>query len=243
MTLNITDKERFITDFLTPVSRVAESAVLRVEPGKITTLIAMGDNTIIANAQYNDDRVNVTRILNIPDIKKFCRILSCIDEQEISFNLESNSIGYVSPTVRFKYHLYEDNIISVPKISIDKIKKLNFDGKFSLTYAAISALIKGSSIATDTNKIYLTIKDNIVNGDLTDLTRANTDSYGMKLADDYNGQSFMKSIPLNFEIFRIISCMKFKTIDAQIVTKMGVILFDIALESTNIKFVVSALEN
>jgi len=243
MTLNITDKERFITDFLTPVSRVAESAVLRVEPGKITTLIAMGDNTIIANAQYNDDRVDVTRILNIPDIKKFCRILSCIDEQEISFNLESNSIGYVSPTVRFKYHLYEDNIISVPKISIDKIKKLNFDGKFSLTYAAISALIKGSSIATDTNKIYLTIKDNIVNGDLTDLTRANTDSYGMKLADDYNGQSFMKSIPLNFEIFRIISCMKFKTIDAQIVTKMGVILFDIALESTNIKFVVSALEN
>jgi hypothetical protein len=243
MTLNITDKERFITDFLTPVSRVAESAVLRVEPGKITTLIAMGDNTIIANAQYNDDRVDVTRILNIPDIKKFCRILSCIDEQEISFNLESNSIGYVSPTVRFKYHLYEDNIISVPKISIDKIKKLNFDGKFSLTYAAISALIKGSSIATDTNKIYLTIKDNIVNGDLTDLTRANTDSYGMKLTDDYNGQSFMKSIPLNFEIFRIISCMKFKTIDAQIVTKMGVILFDIALESTNIKFVVSALEN
>jgi len=243
MTLNITDKDRFINDFLTPVSRVAESAVLNVQPGSITTLIATGDNTIVINAQYNDESIDVTRTLNVPDIKKFCRILSCIDEQKISFNLETNSIGYVSSAVRFKYHLYEDNIISIPKINIEKLKKLAFDGNFSITHAAIASLIKGSSIATETNKIYLSVKDNIVHGDLTDATRANTDSYGMRLAEDYSGQQFSKAIPLNFEIFRIISCMKFKTINTQLVTKMGVLLFDTTLESSNIKFVVSALEN
>jgi len=243
MTLNITDKDKFISEFLTPISRVAESAVLKVQPGSISTLIATGDNTIVVNAQYNDNSIDLTRTLNIPDIKKFCRILSCIEDQQISFNIETNSIGYVSPVVRFKYHLYEDNIISTPKINIEKLKKLDFDGTFSITSTAITSLIKGSSIATETNKIYLTVKDNIVHGDLTDATRANTDSYGMKLTEDYSGQQFSKAIPLNFEIFRIISCMKFKSIDTQLVTKMGVLLFDIALESSNIKFVVSALEN
>ena len=243
MTLNITDKDKFISEFLTPISRVAESAVLKVQPGSISTLIATGDNTIVVNAQYNDNGIDLTRTLNIPDIKKFCRILSCIEDQQISFNIETNSIGYVSPVVRFKYHLYEDNIISTPKINIEKLKKLDFDGTFSITSTAITSLIKGSSIATETNKIYLTVKDNIVHGDLTDATRANTDSYGMKLTEDYSGQQFSKAIPLNFEIFRIISCMKFKSIDTQLVTKMGVLLFDIALESSNIKFVVSALEN
>ena len=243
MTLSITDKDRFINDFLTPVSRIAESAVLRIQPGSITTLIATGDNAIIVNAEYNDSKIDVTKTLNIPDIKKFCRILTCIDETQINFSLDTNSIGYVSPAVRFKYHLYEDNIISIPKISIDKLKKLNFDGTFSIAHSAISSLIKGSAIATETNKIYVTVRDNVVHGDLTDLTRANTDSYGMTLAEDYSGQQFSKAIPLNFEIFRIISCMKFKTIDAQLVTKMGVLLFDTTLESSNIKFVVSALEN
>lgn len=243
MTFNVTDKERFITDFLTPVSRVAESAVLDIQPGHISTLIATNDNTIIVSAQYNDKAINITRRLNIPDIKKFCRILTCIEEQQLNFNLEPNSIGYASSTVRFKYHLYEDNIISIPKINIEKLKKLAFDGRFSLTNAAIASLIKGSAIATETNKLYLSISDNTVSGDLTDLTRANTDSYGMKLADDYTGQQLSKAIPLNFEIFRIISCMKFKTINTQLVTKMGVLLFDTTLESTDIKFVVSALEN
>ena len=243
MNLIILDKDRFLNNFLIPVSKVADSAVLKITPGSVTTLIATADNTIIVNAVYSDEKINITRSLNVPDIKKFCRILSCIEETTVTFALESNSIGYSSSAVRFKYHLYEDNIISLPKINIDKLKALSFDAKFSLTPVAISSLIRGSTIATETNKLYLTYKDGGLYGDLTDLTRANTDSYGMKLTEDYEGQPFVKSIPLNFEIFRIISHMKFKSIDAQLITKMGVLILSAALESTDIKFVVSALEN
>jgi hypothetical protein len=243
MNLIISDREKFLTNFLSPVSKVSDSAVLKVEPGLITTLIATSDNTIIVNAVYSDAKINITKTLNVPDIKKFCRILSCIEDKEVTFNVESNHIDYSSAATRFKYHLYEDNIISLPKINIEKLKKLAFDAKFSLTNVAISTLIKGSAIATETNKLYLTYKDGALLGDLTDLSRANTDSYGMKLTEDYDGQPFVKPIPLNFEIFRIISCMKFKTIDTQIVTSMGVLMFDINLESSNIKFIVSALEN
>jgi len=243
MNINISDREKFLNNFLIPVSKVSESAVLKLQPGSINTLIATNDNTIIVSASYYDEGIIVEKTLNIPDIKKFCRIISCIEESALSFSIESNNIGYTSPSVRFKYHLYEDNIITLPKINIEKLKNLAFDGKFSLTQGAIMSLIRGSAIATDTNKLYLSCKENSIHGDLTDLARANTDSYGMKLAENYTGQQFSKPIPLNFEIFRIISCMKFKTIDAQLITKMGVLLFDTTLESSNIKFVVSALEN
>jgi hypothetical protein len=243
MNLIISDKDRFLNDFLIPVSKVADSAVLKIVPGSITTLIATADNTIIVNATYRDEKIDITRTLNVPDIKKFSRILSCIEETTVNFSIETNSVSYSSPTTRFKYHLYEDNIISLPKINIEKLNKLTFDAKFSLTPTAISSLIRGSAIATETNKLYLTYKEGHLYGDLTDLTRDNTDSYGMKLTEDYSGQPFIKPIPLNFEIFRIISHMKFKSIDSQLITKMGVLVLNATLESTEIKFIVSALEN
>jgi hypothetical protein len=243
MNLVISNKDSFLNNFLIPLSKVVDSAVLKVEKTKITSLISTNDNTIVVNAVYNDDEIEYTGILNVPDIKKFCRIVACIEESSITFKVDANNISYTSPTIRFKYHLYEDNIISVPKLDMEKLKRLSFDAKFSLQIQAISALIKGSTIATDTNKIYLTVKGSDVYGDLTDQSRANTDSYGMRLTEDYSGTAFSKPIPLNFEIFRIISYMKFKTIDIQLVTKMGVMVFDIALDSSNIKFVVSALEN
>lgn len=243
MNLVISDKDKFLNNFLIPVSKVSDSAVLKIVPNGISTIIATSDNTIVVVATYADDKIDVTKTLNIPDIKKFCRILSCIEESEVSFTLETNSIGYTSPAVRFKYHLYEDNIIALPKISIEKLKALTFDAKFNLLPSSIVSLIKGSAIATETNKLYLTVRDGALYGDLTDLTRANTDSYGMKLTDDYSGVAPAKPIPLNFEIFRIISCMKFKSIDAQLITKMGVIVFNTTLDSTSIKFIVSALEN
>jgi len=243
MNLVISDKDKFLNNFLTPVSKVTDSAVLKLTPGTITTLIATSDNTIIVNASYNDEKINVTQTLNIPDIKKFCRILTCIEESEITFKLEANSISYSSQTVRFKYHLYDDNIIAIPKINIEKLKNLSFDAKFTLTPTSIISLVKGSAIATETNKLYLSYRDGSLYGDLTDLTKANTDSYGMILTENYSGQSFTKPIPLNFEVFRIISCMKFKSIEAQLVTKLGVLMLDSNNESVNVKFIISALEN
>ena len=243
MTLTITEKDKFLNNFLIPVSKVSDSVILKIVPGSISTLIATNDNTIVVSAIYSDTSIEVTKTLNVPDIKKFCRILTCIEEPTLVFDIDLNYIGYTSTAVRFKYHLYEDNIITVPKISMDKLNALQFDGTFSLSQSAVHSLVKGSAIATETNKLYLTVKGNTMHGDLTDLTRANTDSYGMKLTGDYSGQSLTKPLPLNFEIFRIISCMKFKLINAQLVTKMGVLVFNMNLDSSNIKFILSALTN
>ena len=128
-------------------------------------------------------------------------------------------------------------------MSLSKVEQLEFDGKFTITNTAVSNLVKGSTIATDSNKIYLSVQDNILFGELTDKARANTDSFGIQIATDYKGLAPTKGIPLNFEIFRIISSMRYNTIYGQIVTSMGVLTFDMITENTKLKFVVSALLN
>lgn len=243
MNLNISDKDKFLNNFLTPLSKVADSAVLSVEKGKITTLLSTSDNTIIVYAEFLDKNIDASKKLNIPDLKKLCRIVTCIDSDSFKLDISSNFIGYSSSLVRFKYHLYDDGIIPSPKLSIQKLNSLEFDGSFSLPFTSVINLIKGSSISTETNKIYLSVKDKDVFGELTDKTRTNIDSYGIVVSSNYEGVQFATPMPLNFEIFRIISSMKFKELQSQIITKLGVMTLNLPLEDANFKFVISALAN
>lgn len=243
MNLKITNKENFLNNFLSPLSKVTDSAVINVSKGKISSLISTSDNTIIVGANYTDDEINTTKCLNVPDVKKFVRVISCIESNTFELDVSSNFIGYSSDSIRFKYHLYDDGIITTPKLNLDKIKTFEFDGSFVLPYTSVISLIKGSSISTETNKIYISVKDSSVFGELTDKTRSNIDSYGIKIADNYQGTQFAVPLPLNFEIFRIISSMRFKELQSQIITKLGVMTLDLKLENSDFKFVVSALAN
>jgi len=241
--LNVSDKDKFLNNFVIPISKVADSAVLKIKKGKVSSLISTSDNTIIVHAEYTDDSINADATLNVPDLKKLSRVISCIEESSFALDISSNFIGYASNIVRFKYHLYDDGIIPSPKLSIDKLNNLAFDGKFTLPFSSVINLIKGSSISTETNKIYISVKNNAVFGELTDKTRSNIDSYGINIASDYEGTQFAIAIPLNFEIFRIISSMKFKELQSQIITKMGVMTLDLNLDNAKFKFVISALAN
>ena len=243
MNLNIQDRDKFLNNFVVPLSKVADSAILKVTKGKITSLISTSDNTIIVYSEYLDDKINVDKVLNVPDLKKLSRVITCIDTTDFSLDISSNYIGYSSNSTRFKYHLYDDGIIPSPKLSVDKLKTLSFDGKFTLPYTSVINLIKGSSISTDSNKIYISVKGGDIFGELTDKTRSNIDSYGICISNNYEGTQFAVAIPLNFEIFRIISSMRFKELNAQLITKMGVITMDLNLDNSNFKFVISALSN
>ena len=243
MTLKISNKEKFLNNFLTPLSRVSDSAVIKIDNKKITSLISTSDNTVIVHAEHTEEANTSTNTLNIPDLKKLCRVISCIEEESFDLDTSSNFIGYKSNSVRFKYHLYDDNIIASPKLNVEKLNQFEFDGKFTLLYPAVMNLIKGSSVSTETNKIYISVKDAVVYGELTDKMRPNIDAYGINISNNYQGTQFALAIPLNFEIFRIISSMRFKEINAQIITKMGVVTLDLNLETSAFKFIVSALSN
>jgi len=244
MILTIPDREDFLNNFLTPLSRVADSAVLKLKTDSISAIITTSDNTLVVHAAYSNILSGIEKNLNIPDLKKLCRVLSCIEDQGCALDISTNHIGFESTSVRFKYHLYEDNIIKTPKqINLDRLSELPFDGKFTIPFTSVSALIKGSSIATESNKIYITFKDTDVFGELTDKSRANTDSYGIKISSDFTGDLINVHMPLNFELFRIISCMKYKVLEAKVASKRGLLTLDTGTETTKMKFIVSALQN
>lgn len=243
MKLTIPNKDIFLNNFLVSIGKIAESATLKVTPGRIDSLVSTGDNTSIISISYEDSSIDCETTLNIPDVKKLCRVIQCIETPGFELSISSNNISYNSKTIRFKYHLYDDGIITVPKIDLKKLETIDFDSKFTLAYASISSLVKGSTIATDTNKIYLSFIDKEVHGELTDHARANTDSYGLLISSDYTGKLNPKPLPLNFEIFRIISSMKFNTSVCSIASSLGVMTFNIELEKTKIKFIISALAN
>jgi len=242
MKISIQDRNAFVNSFLTPISKIANSAVIKVEKEQFSTLIATNDNTIILNATYSNNNID-TALLNIPDISKLIRILSVIDTENLDLVYDKNNLSYSSSSIRFKYHLFEDGIIVTPKLNIDKLTALTFDGKFSLLYNNLQNLIKGSSIATDSNKIYLSYKDTSVLGELTDKARPNVDSYGLIISTNYTGIQLSAAIPLNFEIFRIISSMRFKELDCAFSSKTGVYIFNATTNNTTMKFIVSALAN
>jgi hypothetical protein len=242
MNFVLNDKNSFVNSFLTPISKVTNSAVIKVDTDNCSSLIATNDNTVILNATYNNTN-SITTSLNIPDLSKLIRILSVIDSNNITLTCTNNNISYASDTVRFKYHLFEDGIIVSPKLNVNKLSSLTFDGKFTLPYSNLQNLIKGSSIATDSNKIYLSFKNSNVTAELTDKARPNVDSYGLTIADNYSGIQLAGSTPLNFEVFRIISSMKFKELDCSFSSKTGVYVFEANTELTQMKFVVSALAN
>jgi hypothetical protein len=244
MKILISDKIAFVNNFLTPVSKVTNSAIIKVEREQFSSLIATTDNSVILSAIYkNKNEIENILHINIPDLCKLIRILSVIDSAAIEININSNNISYTSSDIRFKYHLFEDGIITSPKLNIDKLNTLQFDGKFTLPYSNLQNLIKGSSIATDTNKIYLSYKDNTVLGELTDKARSNVDSYGLTISDNYTGIQLSGTSPLNFEVFRIISSMKFKELNCSFSSKTGVYIFDASINDITMKFIVSALAN
>ncbi|NBW58260.1 hypothetical protein EBR43_10880 [bacterium] len=243
MKLDISSKDKFVNNFISPLSRVTDSAVLKVVDKQITSIVATSDNTIIISSKYADENIKADKILNIPDLKKLHRVLSCIESESFSLDIAQNYIGYSSDSIRFKYHLYDEGIINTPKINVDKVSSLVFDGEFAISYSTVAQLLKGSTISTESNKLYLSVKDQAVFGELTDKTRSNVDSYGIRIAQNYTGTQFAVPIPLNFEIFRIISSMKFKEVNAKIITKMGVVTLDLDLESSHFKFLISALAN
>jgi len=236
--LKLQNRPEFVK-FLDAISKINESAIVNVQetPGLLSCLVSSADNTLILSAELNSVDTNFSGTNNIPDIKKLIRVVDSLNIKDITLTVNSNNYEYKGNSVKFKYHLYEDGLLAKPTINIEKIKSFKYDISFSLTKDILQSIIKGSTFATETNKVYLFTEDGYLKAELTDRARHNTDALCLDLGKvDFE----IKPIPLNLDNIKLLSTID-NVINVGINTDYGVCVFDIQTSSIKLKYIVTSL--
>lgn len=242
MRLKVASKKEFVSNVLGPISSLNDKTILKIEKDKISSITASNDATLILYSETVTD-CDSEKSINIPDIKKFVRVLDCVDTDSIELDITSNNIKYIGENFKFTFHLLEDGIIKLPSINIKKLNELKFDTTFKVSEQKLSALFKGSSFTTETNKLYIYIENNKIYGELGDKARANSDNFQCMLADTFTGTSLSKTIPVNFETFRLINFNKSNEVEFAINLALGVMRIVLVRDKTRLTYIVSALIN
>lgn len=183
--------------------------------------------------------------LNIPSINKLQKLVNCISQPLLDFSFNQNHIAYNDGTLRFKYHVFDDGIISIPKINPLKIKQLSFHTDFSLLYQDITQILKLSTFTGDINKVYLSAENNGILVNFADNQRQNTDSAGYTIKDiSING--VLESFALNIDPIRVINsidCDKTTPIQFKINNELKVLLVNCVVNNVDYTIIISGLAN
>jgi hypothetical protein len=89
-------------------------------------------------------------------------------------NINNNHIEYKDKQIKFNYHLHEDGLITKPKLSLDKIRKFEYDIQFSVDFDFLSNILQKSFI-TNTKKLYIYTEDDRLVWKIGDETIPNSD--------------------------------------------------------------------
>tara|TARA_R110002050_G_scaffold6130_2_gene25950 strand:- start:6681 stop:7421 length:741 start_codon:yes stop_codon:yes gene_type:complete len=244
MILPLKSRSNFINEFLTPLGRVNSRCILRIDSEQVFSLISTGDNTIVVYGKHTvDTDIEESVTLNIPDLPRLLKIMQCIDEDDVELDVQSNHIKYESDNIRFKYHLLEDGILTLPPLSIEKINNLEFDTTFKAPFSSFINLIKGSTFALDISKVYFYTKDGAVFAELADKQAHNTDSMSIKLCDGFSGNSIDEPLPVGFEAIRTIVGVgtRCDSIVGKINSKLNVLSFEVNNDNTKMTYIISGL--
>ena len=113
--------------------------------------------------------------LNLPSLKKLSKALDMISSDEIKIKLNGNHLEYKDKSIKFKYHLHEDGVITRPKLSLEKIRNFEYNIEFELDFDFLSNIIQKSSI-TNTTKLYISTENDHLVWKIGDETVPNSDS-------------------------------------------------------------------
>ncbi len=235
-TLKLKNKGEYLK-FLDAVSRINDTGViLDIKEGELSSLVSSLDSTLILHGVYKSS-FEFEDTLNIPDVKKLRYVLDTIEEESIHLDINPNNLQYSGNGVKFKYHLYEEGFITRPNINLDKINKFKFNVNFNLNKATIQRLFKGSTFASETNKIYFYTENDLLMAELTDRARHNTDNFTLSLGKvDFS----LEPISINLDNMRLISLLN-DDIRVKINTEYGVVVFDIEDSDIKLRYIISAL--
>jgi hypothetical protein len=236
------NKESFVQKFLTPISKLADNVSISIDDDEVYATCASQDGSVVLLASYKTDTAvrGIPRI-NLPDVKKFVRLLDCVDHANIALTIENNHLKYVTPSFKFNYFLLEDNYMQRCPVNPDKIKQLKYDTAFLLPNTKFNEVLKGSSIATDSDKLYFYTKEDKVYCELNDLERQNINNITYLVAEKFVGKAIKNTLPLNLENIRLLAGTKCNEFTVKVNNELKVTLFQIEEKDIDIKFIISAL--
>lgn len=178
--LKMPDKLKLSKDdfkyFLNSLSLIDDMAILNIKKDKIFALNLSPDRGMYLLSELNTDN-DFEMILNLPSLSKLSKTLDIITEDELEFVVNSNNIEYLGKNLKFKYHLLDNGIIPIPKISLQKIRSLEYDWEIEVSVSFFKYLMKNSSNFRKTNKLYLSTKDGKLVWSFQDKTMSNSDSF------------------------------------------------------------------
>jgi len=222
--------------FLKSLSKISDTSILEVSSDEIYSIAASEDRAMFLWATLSGE-FDLETSLNLPSISKMCKLIDLSSTSDIKFNLNGNRLEYKSKTIKFKYHLYDDGILTKPKVTLSKIKALKFDYEFDVSRSFIKTLLANCSVFKDTNKLYIYTEDGHLVWSLADKTIKNTDTLTI-IGEDVDFE--MDDFILNLDNVRLIDFgdSDFATFE---VSKNG--MGKISIDSNNIQlnYIVSSL--
>jgi hypothetical protein len=100
MKLKVDNKKDFISNVLNPISYLNDKTILKIEKGKISSITAANDATLILHSETQAD-CDFDKNLNIPDIKKFVRVIETVDTDNLNLDVTNNSIKFANDNFKF----------------------------------------------------------------------------------------------------------------------------------------------
>jgi hypothetical protein len=241
MKLSFKNKNSFCNNFLSPISRLSDLAILTAKNNEIISLNKTADNNSILYAKCSDATLDNDQqvSLNIPDVKKFIKAFDCIEDQNIELTVNSNNIEYKSPKIKFKYHLLEDGIIAPVGLSLSKIQSFEFDVEFTIDIVTFQNLLKCSTF-NNSEKIYFYSENGEIHCELTDKSKHNVDSFTTVLAETYQGNALSKPMPFLFDVVRSISTLRSSQLQFKINSSKGILCVEVEEPGYYLKYITTA---
>lgn len=244
--MNLKFNKAEITDqFLNPISKVATDCSITVTNQHIQSLVTDSNGTVILYSKLKTPNPDIAEDevvnLNIKEIRKLIRVFDCINSESFDLEVDENAstLKFKSKEMSFKLHLVLDEAIKKCSLSLEKISKLTFNTEFTLLGSKLSEVLKGSTFATETNKIYFYTKDGIVYAELTDKASEQLDSITFNIADKFTGDALNNALPFSLEVLRLLAGAK-DSINVKINNTYRIIMFEINNQNGLVKYIIPA---
>lgn len=233
---------------LSPINRITEGCILKLDKGIIYSICSSADNTVLlyAKAVLPVELPSSLR-LNLNSTKKLLLGLECLgsdgvfslkyDVNHIKCEMKQEETGEKS---HFKYHLVDDSVLREAPINLAKVGAMKFQTEFELTPTKLKQLISGYSFVSDLTKIYFRTEDKRVYAEIDDKTLQNVDNITLMASSSYVGEELTQPLPVNMEVFKILAASK-SNVTVKINKDFKVLIFQSKEDEVELKYIISAL--